>query len=102
MSQHTPGPWTFTKNDDGVRRIKAPSHAGSLMCDERYYPWCPAEDADWRLIAAAPDLLAALRELVTLWDSPEPFTGADALQAIGEATERARAAIAKAREGATD
>ena len=58
--------------------------------------------ANARLIAAAPDLLAALRELVTLWDSPEPFTGADALQAIGEATERARAAIAKAREGATD
>lgn len=55
-----------------------------------------------RLIAAAPDLLAACEALVTLWDSPEPFTGADALQAIGEATERARAAIAKAREGATD
>lgn len=29
------------------------------MGDERYYPWAPSEDADWRLIAAAPSLLAS-------------------------------------------
>ena len=109
MSQHTPGPW----QTDG-ERVYSLTERGTI--DRTVSDCTPApEDEDGgdslqlpearanaRLIAAAPDLLAALRELVTLWDSPEPFTGADALQAIGEATERARAAIAKAREGATD
>lgn len=65
--------------------------------------WTDLRNADPTLHAeivrrwnAHADLVAACEALVTLWDSPEPFTGADALQMIGEATERARAAIAKA------
>lgn len=64
------------------------------MCDERYYPWCPAEDADWRLIAAAPDLLAALVALA------EKFGNAicreDMTASERAALDAARAAIAKA------
>lgn len=96
MGNHTPKPWTFTKNDDGVRRIKAPSHAGSLMCDERYYPWCPAEDADWRLIAAAPDLLAACENFLAWVDGPDIEWGGVPETPEMEAL---RAAIKKATDG---
>ena len=60
--QHTPGPWRLTVDDTGVRRIEGTEPLkGALMCDERYYPWCPEEIEDWRLISAAPDLLAAAK-----------------------------------------
>jgi len=36
------------------------------MCDTHYYPWCPENDADWHLIAAAPDMLQKL-EKITVW-----------------------------------
>lgn len=59
--KHTPGPWILTR-EEGARHIRR-TDGLSLMCDEPYYPWCPKEDADWQLIAAAPDMRAAL-ELV--------------------------------------
>lgn len=55
---HTPGPWRVTE-EDGDRELLA-ANGESLMCDLQYYPWTPASDADWRLIAAAPELLEAL------------------------------------------
>ena len=48
--------------------------------------------ADARLIAAAPDLLAAVRLVVDAWDGNE---NADDIE-WGEITDTARAAIAKA------
>jgi hypothetical protein len=66
MNGHSPGPWKFTKHrqrfDDGdTRRIESGGEE-PLMCDEQFYPSCPIEDADWHLIAAAPDMLAALKK----------------------------------------
>ena len=116
-TQHTPGPWGVSGRTVRACRTDATARewlrSAPVACayseDDNDGEWPTDHDddvlefptnevayANARLIAAAPDLLAALRELVTLWDSPEPFTGADALQAIGEATERARAAIRKA------
>lgn len=56
---YTKGPWELTWRDGG-RHID--SSDGQLsMCDERYYPWCPAKDSDWKLISASPDLVEALK-----------------------------------------
>lgn len=32
-----------------------------IMGSAAYYPWVPDNEADWRLIAAAPELLEALK-----------------------------------------
>lgn len=54
QTHHTPGPWAIRENDRAIvpaadpRRLVA--HGGSILPD------------DARLIAAAPDLLAALRD----------------------------------------
>ena len=84
-SKHTPGPWVF-RQEDGVRTIFADGK--SMMGDAVYYPWCPENAADWRLIAAAPELLEALERLMVECD----LVSDNAL----EAYTKARAAIAKA------
>ena len=81
---YTPGPWEFNQSPLGAYAISA--KVGPLMV-------CPAiahglEDA--RLIAAAPDLLAALKGLLAEIDSFE-FDGT-----ATSACDASRAAIAKA------
>ncbi len=91
MSEHTPGPWIYTKgSDDGVRHISSrdPDAVSELFCDERYYPSCSDNDADWSLIAAAPDLYEAVKEYIA-WGA---MTGSDR----DLFDEKFRAAIAKA------
>ena len=89
MSAHTPGPWFVTTQDDyptgevsadpmGVR------HIVTTYCDDA--------KANARLIAAAPELLAALGRLL---ESGDVLDAADA-----GALKQARAAIARA-TGAT-
>lgn len=57
MSKHTPGPWKFKIDECWL--IEA--NKESIMGNESYYPWVPKEEADWHLIAAAPELLDACR-----------------------------------------
>jgi hypothetical protein len=84
MNKHTPGPWVFTtERGDNVIR----GGGKTLMNDTQYYPYCPDEDADWRLIAAAPDLLDALQSVVSAWETGKPY-----VNEMGAA----RAAIARA------
>jgi hypothetical protein len=67
---HTPGPWELVETPEehfGPRfRIYPPaegeSYRPSLMADADYYPSVPSNRADWLLIAAAPELLALLKE----------------------------------------
>ncbi len=88
-TKHTPGPWRFNKQKVGWRAI-SDARGYSLMGDEEYYPWVPSDEADWHLIAAAPDLLAALRDMVnTLTDGPDESD-------IARVFNVSRAAIAKA------
>lgn len=64
MSKHTPGPWRLEEADGAAyicMQVKA-LDGESLMGDERYYPWVPSNLADWHLIAAAPELLEALKD----------------------------------------
>lgn len=89
-TKHTPGPWTA----DPARVIRAECSALPLpyviamaLGDEDVGPG--AGDANARLIAAAPDLLKALRNLLDWNCAIDPDTDCDEMAA-------ARAAIAKA------
>ena len=103
MSAHTPGPWAFSRWDEfGGRRFYvsqadgAPytphfSDVAALIAETVVDERASIQEANARLIAAAPDLLAALKELLDVSASPlyRPATKADAER-------HARAAIAKA------
>lgn len=108
--KHTPGPWTKVR-----REIRAEAHseaAGTTIATVEDLDTHDGEEyrANARLIAAAPDLLKALRELMT--EHPYDFTRVDECECgeyvdyVPEAGEpascrhtRARAAIAKATGG---
>lgn len=86
----TPGPWKYV-GDDSFGAVIAST--GFKVCDnESYYP-VAVEPDDMRLIAAAPELVEALRELLS---ASERHIFATECQAERDA---ARAALAKA--GAT-
>ena len=54
--------WLFRRDESGSRQIL--EDGDPIMCDEKYYPWCPDEDADWHLMAAALDLYKYCSELL--------------------------------------
>lgn len=95
QSKHTPGPWSAVADEDSAR-------IGG--CDWRIITPCSLDDHDalvsiWdrrdgedvaanaRLIAAAPDMLEALKKIVFDWDG-EPEDMADARAAIAKAEGR--------------
>ncbi len=96
-AQHTPGPWRFTEGeylyvngtgDDGKRTfILQRTIKGNRLSEQERIR------ADARLIAAAPDLLEALKEIFRelAWDQLPPHKRSLA--------ENARAAITKATGG---
>lgn len=106
MSAHTPGPWRVGEYDDylGYDCMTGGVRAGPVVLDGGSYgqksclPIEPAQldrlMADARLIAAAPELLEALR-LSLAW-LPAAADHPSATVAVYEAQEAARAAIAKA------
>lgn len=93
--KHTPGPWTLAKGSLGVYVMVGDREISSTVGSSR-------EDlANARLIAAAPELLAALENLVDLlagdqWSEAE-IDVAFNLTGLGARVNQARAAIAKAR-----
>jgi hypothetical protein len=97
MSKHTPGPWRVV----GGTEVRA---GGTIVCNTADYR-VPKPDheavalPDAALIAAAPDLLAALQALTAEY---EPNLKTFALNAPRRAIwENARAAIARATGGLT-
>jgi hypothetical protein len=95
-AKHTPGPWTAQTR--GTTEATITAHDGGLVAD-LHSPWL--SPADIRLIAAAPDLLAALADLVELHHDWEP--GGRALKSLVVSNDKfiaaARAAIARATAG---
>lgn len=98
--KHTLGPWKVYRSPDGstiigigVNRPDDPDH-GAGITDPRFGLWGSGteREANARLIAAAPDLLAALKTLCAAY---EACNGED-----HPAYKQARAAIAKAEGGA--
>jgi hypothetical protein len=92
MSTHTPGPWEIPDQNaiSGIsvktaRRISGRS--GKPVCR---VPLGPTDNDTARLIAAAPDLLAALQEIKKQTDESRDFRSAAMCAAI------AHAALAKA------
>lgn len=85
---HTPGPWyEMTKGENQYQAEVSQEGTGRTIALTY-----TGNDADVRLIAAAPELLAALTDLVRLRDAT--FAATDKAWAIGIVN--ARAAIAKA------
>lgn len=79
-AKHTPGPWKA----EGPRVFKDKPKGYRLVCTVAH---CAAEEDDARMIAAAPEMLVALRQIIAL-------SSATANGEVIIAT--ARAAIAKA------
>ncbi len=70
MNAHTPGPWTaFHKHKYDEWRVSVPIGDASSMKLALFPDGIPTPnpEADARLIAAAPDLLEALKELVEVF-----------------------------------
>lgn len=84
-AKHTPGPWVFDTSNDG-ESVKA-SNGNYIIEDVYHADYVSGSTADRRLIAAAPELLEALQDMVDYYGT----ASADV-----EALTKARAAIAKA------
>lgn len=93
MTNHTPGPWVIGKQDHDVMTVDTAN--GTAICDVYVDSDDRRPPANANLIAAAPDLLAALETLERMV-SKMRYT----LDDDDPALEPARAAIAKAK-GAT-
>lgn len=89
QTNHTPGPWTLGDENDPL--VFSPV-AGAYVAQVLAYDGGSLRSnyaADAALIAAAPELLAALREIVDHFQRTGDPT-------LGDMAPRARAAIAKA------
>lgn len=71
MSAHTPGPWRVVKGDNGdadgwnVHHELGWPHDVSQVAETSDYPYFAIKnEADAHLIAAAPDLLEALKKVI--------------------------------------
>jgi len=93
MSKHTPGPWR-QQGAPNSHRVNAVSSGPVAVASERFMSR-EERIANARLIAAAPDLLAALKDWQELRDS-EGDDGRDVVEWIERVERQMRAAIAKA------
>ena len=94
----TPGPWHLTATEDGAFCIEAPvgrpDNMEAVICDRG--PWrhrAEMSTSNGLLIAAAPDLYAALERLTGCVRG----LGKRPVRDLDEAMEEARAALARAR-----
>ena len=95
MATHTPGPWTLhpTTIHPAVRSVGTPDAGPRRICTVGSMNGNPVDKANARLIAAAPELLEALKLAAHClqWHAAQHPAGMDC-----KALEDARAAIAKA------
>lgn len=109
LVSHTPGPWEGEPQGDGlgVRVWDKAGHNMIAALDEDaaagacFVPDVQTREANARVIAAAPDLLASLKEMgdwiaAGLEASGEAWPDAKCLQHTEEIAARARAAVDKA------
>ena len=92
---HTPGPW-FTHYEGAVLHVIPCTHptAGTVQictANGTAYRAKTETEANFRLIAAAPELLAALENIVGLWADSEQNNGLAQIMARDAQTAIARA-----------
>ena len=94
MSNHTPGPWVVVDDhpDKACYYIQEKNHLDEIATIYRYERNPCNTLADARLIAAAPELLEALEQVVSFVDAGQGTWTVEEQQ-------KARAAIARAKEG---
>lgn len=99
QSQHTPGPWVLVENSWDVSTVYAPGGETIAQCpisglaDEETQDYYEAiMQANARLIATAPDLLAACQNYMSVIDTPFETSDDD----MRKAYDMMRLAIAKA------
>jgi len=97
-AQHTPGPWTFSRwnefgdmrfyisQADGAPHTPQLSDVATLIAETTSNEWQSIQEANARLIAAAPELLAVLREAL---DRPLITEGSDWWTRVGTAVAKA-------------
>lgn len=90
----TPGPWEHKKDGDGEWRVRQKGSVKKVLGGTTERPVCEVVNtiADARLIAAAPDLLEALEQMID-----EYGTAGDGWPRNNKVLRDARAAILKAR-----
>ena len=113
QTKHTPGPWLWADGHETSIAIYAvhPIHPGTITRSHEPIAEIPRPDVDGRgwseananaaLIAAAPELLEALREMLAISLRVDDLAWADAVgkgKGIGPC-DKARQAIAKAEGG---
>jgi hypothetical protein len=105
MSAHTPGPWRAIPPEEQGSHFRSwivGRGTATLVSVMNASGATAYNEADARLIAAAPDLLMALEDAVHLFEQCQPYL-ADARVSslpVRISLDAARAAIAKARGGA--
>ena len=100
---HTPGPWFAVRNscywevnpERNLGDYSVPFTVADCCASAPGDPDGGLMEANARLIAAAPDMLAALQGLLALNDNYAPFGGEFYQDRIDRAWDIARAAIAK-------
>lgn len=86
-TQHTPGPWMYRKQANGSLDFFGEGGDRVILSNARLIN----QEANARLIAAATELLEALKDILHVMEQHEQLSGCDC--SIGD---QARAAIAKA------
>ena len=89
MSKHTQGPWTVSNETDisGIENDPENGCVGPVDVAHVYLRTVQGRtEANARLIAAAPDLLEALREIAADYSDPIRLARAAIAKATGETT----------------
>lgn len=96
MSKHSPGPWTVSPTDDTVVIDADTREVAAIDGDYNDPDTWPQMEANALLIAAAPDILEALRLMLALHEASETRFPSPADTPAARAYAACVAAIAKA------
>lgn len=97
--KHTPAPWNTERNDHHAGNIVTVFHCQNNDCVEIWsenWPDAEAQEANARLIAAAPELLEALKSLCECYCESGNYLSKEDRNRHRITLIKARAAIAKA------
>lgn len=89
--KHTPGPWSA--DPEGAHAVSIEGADGSVVCDVHGAADDPLCEANAKLIAAAPALLEALRQILEWASLPHDDTPGNTAEAIRQEAREALTAV---------